>query len=146
MASTNQVPITLQQTGYPPVMIMARMLADFQDMLPGDKRGVRLAFYEAQDGSLWAELKYLTTWAIERPRTALSRAEPTDRAVQLEELSAWAREQSKTVMPAGAGYPATASFETRQTKLKGMMETLVLHCLTEVLAQVCDPLPGCTAG
>lgn len=39
------------------------------------------------------------------------------------------------MLPPGAGFPAVPSYETRQAKLAGLIETLTLYALSQALQQ-----------
>jgi hypothetical protein len=128
---------TFQATGFAPFTIVIKddpYCAE--EFLEGDKRGVSVELFEDAHNGWWAALDYHTTWGTERPFTRIS-----ERGT-LEEVSDWVRTQSKTVLPPGAGFPATPSFETRQSKLTGMMETLTLVALSRVLKEIEDDRDG----
>ncbi len=149
---------TLQGTGYEPMTFDYTHRHTSTQMLDGDKRGVRLTFYDLRDdqGVLRyrrAELVYLTTWPTEREFTRLYAQNHLNAVVDT------IRSDAKSVLPPGAGYPATPQFETRQAKLAGMLETATLVALSDVLKQAADldpprhpgtperkPLPGAIAG
>ena len=118
--------VTLQATGYAPVTIdvMGEARVSTQ-MLPGDKRGVRLSLWELKDGNCVVEVTYLTSWEIERPFTRLFDGGNVEVI----------HEAAKNILPPGAGYPAMPQYESRQLKLLGMLETLTLVALSEVLAE-----------
>lgn len=128
--------ITLQATGFPPTTVEATELARHREMLGGDKRGVELAVYRLHhDGSLLAVLVYVTSWGQERTFTRL-RSIPPNLTDQHSALADWVRQQAPDILPPGAGFPITPAYETRQAKLRGLMETLTLDCLTKVLADL----------
>ena len=129
--------VIISPTGYGPVMIGAVSHAYYTvQMLQGDKRGVSLSLWEViEDQGYSAELKYLTTWGSEREFCWLIEAPNLDGPGGIDKMI---REAAKTMLPPGAGYPAMPQFETRQAKLQGMLETLTLVALSDVLRQVND--------
>lgn len=126
--------VTVQATGYAPVTFEGVELAHAREMLEGDKRGVQLDLYRKSDGIV-ALLTYVTSWGDERPVSQLCTGN------DLDEVAAWVRKQSWHILPPGAGFPATSSYETRQAKLEGLMTTLTLHALTEALKQIGESPP-----
>ena len=123
--------ITIQPTGYPVVTFEADSVHEATEMLDGDKRGVRVTIYQRRK-FVSAAVVYLSTWGNERPFTRVTKTH-----TKLEDLAAEVREMAKSTLPPGAGFPATPSFETRQAKLAGMMETLTLTALSRALEQAC---------
>lgn len=122
----------IQPTGYRPIdfEVKGEPYRSLQ-LLEGDKRGVELSLYETEagDGGRWlAVLRYVTTWGTEREFTRIYQSD------DLDELAEQVRHAAKSVLPPGAGFPATPQYETRQAKLSGMLETLTLTALSEVLA------------
>ena len=124
--------IKLQATGYAPVgYIVKDECFSSTQMLEGDKRGVGLRMWETSQGFRWVvELSYITSWGTERTFVRVSDASSAEFAAE------WVRTASKSILPPGAGFPATPAFETRQSKLAGMMETLTLVALSDVLGQI----------
>ena len=123
--------VIISPTGYGPITFEAKRDAAYarQDL---ERRSVSISIWESVDDWWYAELKYLTTWEIERNFTRLFVHPSLSRAcVSI-------REAAKTMFPPGAGYPAMPQFETRQAKLQGMLETLTLVALSEVLRQVSE--------
>lgn len=122
--------IKLQATGYSPVgyVVLGHCFESIQ-MLEGDKRGVRLRLWTTTGGTFVAELTYLTSWGTEREFTWV------DVRNDLVKTADWVRARGAAILPPGAGFPATPQYETRQSKLGGMMETLTLVALSDVLAQ-----------
>lgn len=123
---------TIQATGHTPKTIDAADMYEHTEMLDGDKRGVRLVLFRIEAEWL-GKVEYLTSWGTERNFTRIT---PLG---TLEEVADSVRNFAKTILPPGAGFPATPQFETRQAKLAGMMETLTLTALSKVLA---DAAPG----
>lgn len=123
--------IKLQSTGFSPVgYVVDGPCIESIQMLDGDKRGVRLRLWRTSKGDRRVcELTYLTSWGTEREFIWVRDFDT------LEQLSEWVRGASKSILPNGAGFPATPQYETRQSKLAGMMETLTLVALSDVLAQ-----------
>jgi hypothetical protein len=129
--------VTLQATGYPPMTIDGWMVADHTEALPGDKRGVRISVYVDTKNVRWVCVEYVTKWPIERPVSHLHGFDPATMTTSTTEaIAAWVRELSRSILPPGAGFPALPQYEARQERLRGMMETLTLHCLTAVLKQL----------
>lgn len=122
--------ITIQATGHPPVTFEGVELAHEREMLEGDKRGVQLDLYRHDDGKIVAALTYLTTWGDERPVTRVIDG------LNMGDVVERIRGMAMYMLPPGAGFPATQSYETRQAKLAGLMETLTLHALSQALAKV----------
>lgn len=118
---------TLQATGHAPVEIEASCLFSATEHL--EKRGVSVELFQVFHGYV-AAIHYLTTWGLERPFTRLFGPE------QLNDIASIIRTAAKDVLPPGAGYPATPSYETRQAKLKGQLEVLTLVCLSRILADI----------
>lgn len=123
---------TIKPTGYAPIEIDHIRSFTATQMLEGDKRGVSVTLYELTPGTWAGEVCYLSTWGNERNFTTyVQPVFDTSLTVLAENL----RTKSKDMLPPGAGFPATPSFETRQAKLKGMLETLTLVALSDVLEQ-----------
>ncbi len=124
--------IKLQATGDAPVIIDALRSFTSTQMLEGDKRGVRVTLHQTNADKWFADISYLTTWGSERPFTWVD-------CETLEVVSARIRiRYSKNMLPPGAGFPATPQYETRQAKLAGMLETITLVALSDVLAQIAE--------
>ena len=121
--------ITLYPTGYPPLQLDPDQTWENTQMLAGDKRGVRVTLYKSGD-YLRLAVEYVSQWGLERNYLRVSKSR-----LSLEEVAADGREMAQSILPPGAGFPATPAFETRQKKLAGTMETLTLHAMTVVLAQ-----------
>lgn len=129
--------ITIQATGHPPFSFDGVELATQCEMLEGDKRGVELHLCrDDKEGDIVIVLTYVTTWGDERPVTRVMRAD------SLEAAAEWVRGQAPRILPPGAGFPATPSYETRQAKLAGLMETLTLHALSQALVQASGGAQG----
>jgi hypothetical protein len=120
---------TIQATGHTPQTIDSDDTFAATEMLEGDKRGVDLRLYRLTADEWLCKVTYLTTWGTERDFTRITHAG------SLEEVADSVRSMAKSILPPGAGFPATPQFETRQAKLAGMMETLTLTALSKVLAQ-----------
>jgi hypothetical protein len=121
---------TIQATGHTPQTIDAAQKYEHTEMLEGDKRGVRFVLFRLEEVDGWiGKVTYETTWGTERPFTRIVHGDT------LEEVADSVRNLAKSILPPGAGFPATPQFETRQAKLAGMMETLTLTALSKVLAQ-----------
>lgn len=121
----------IQPTGFAPYEIEYDKHITATEMLPDDKRGIRIDVYGNGERLQAAVLTYLTQWGTEREfvyRFSFGTYSGS--------WDDWVREMAKRILPPGAGYPATPQFETRQAKLAGMMETLTLVALTKVLAQI----------
>lgn len=121
--------VTLQATGHSPFQITAARSFGRSEYLEGDRRGVSVELFDVTY-SWVAVVHYLTTWGTERPFTWVSQA------ADLNSVAAWVREVAAAILPPGAGFPATPQFETRQAKLAGMMQTLTLTALGDVLRQI----------
>ena len=106
------------------------------EMLQGDRRGVRVTVH-AVENCYYIVLDYLTTWGIERPYTWVIRWTPQAEHGPWE----YVRRQATSMLPPGAGFPATPQYETRQHKLQGMLETLTLTALSRVLKDMKDTRP-----
>ena len=140
--------VMLQATGFGPTKLTARHVYKSKQMLAGDKRGVEITLCEGctndDDDDSWpslmwvADVTYLTSWGSELQFTRVSWAD------DLPTIEDGIREDAKTMLPPGAGYPAMPQFETRQAKLQGMLETLTLVALSDVLRQVSESAPGGT--
>jgi hypothetical protein len=122
--------IHLQETGFAPFYATGSELARRSEVLDGNKRGILLAIYRTTDGELLGELTYTTDWKQERPFTRVMRA------ASLDELGQAIRLAAKTILPPGAGYPATDDYRERQAKLMGQLEVLTLSALSECLRQI----------
>lgn len=123
----------LQATGYSPIDIHEKLVVTDTQMLDGDKRGVRVVLIDTGCGGWVGVLDYITSWPTERPFTRIT---SFFTPASLLDVSEVLREWSKSVLPPGAGYPATPQFETRQSKLQGMLEVATLTALSNCLAQV----------
>ena len=119
----------LQATGRSPVEIEYIHYVFHIEMT--DKRGVAILLYQLVDGSWVSVVKYLTNWGTERPFTYLLKG-------NLETVAEAVRNIAGSILPPGAGYPAMPQYETRQAKLQGMLETLTLVALSDVLRQVSE--------
>ncbi len=127
--------IIIQPTGYGPLQFEVRGAAFYShQQIEGEKRGVSLSLWDAVDAdALWvAKLKYLTNWGSERSFTRFYSTRTP------ESMGKLIREAAKTMLPPGAGFPATPQYESRQAKLGGVMETLTLIALSDVLRQAAD--------
>ena len=130
---------TLQETGYVPVEIEYTRSIQSTMMLDGDKRGVELTVFLLENGGWAGRLTYITNWGSEQPFTQLFDSDRLSGAgFMVPPLDSMLRDAAKRVLPPGAGYPAMPQFETRQAKLQGMLETLTLVALSDVLRQVSD--------
>jgi hypothetical protein len=121
--------ITIQPTGHMPQVIATDKAYNSTQMLEGDKRGVQLQMGMEEEGGWFAAITYITSWGTERTFVRLEHG-----AIGV--VCDWVRAAAKIILPPGAGFPATPQFETRQSKLAGMLETLTLVALSEVLAEV----------
>ena len=134
--------IKLQATGYAPFEVEPSKTYSATEMLEGDKRGVRLTVLKV--GSVWiAEVSYLTTWGSERPFSWVLTRDTLaehDQGYILNvgrvggSIATSIRGLAKSILPPGAGFPATPPFETRQAKLNGSLETATLTALSTILA------------
>jgi hypothetical protein len=122
--------VTLHHTGYEPVDVEALAVFQVEEMMPGDKRGVRITAVQVGPLQWRFELAYLTSWGVEQNFYRRSGADTLHDGAQ------WVREHAPKLLPPGAGFPATPQYETRQRKLEGMMETLTLVALTELLTKI----------
>lgn len=124
--------ITLQATGQSPQNICYTQSITSTQMLMGDKRGVRLTVYLVEGENYWfPELTYITSWGSER--------EFVRHWVWVgmgDTWHHWVRRQSKNMLPPGAGFPATPQYDTRQSKLNGMLEVATLEALGAVLREI----------
>lgn len=123
---------TVQATGYSPITVEAEVLYSDTQMLPEDKRGVTLRLFREANENWVAVLTYVTAWGMERDFTRIYNG------FSLEEISEHLRLASKSILPPGAGFPASSQFDSRQAKLAGLMEVLTLVCLSNVLAAISD--------
>ncbi|MCV2356547.1 hypothetical protein LNV09_20595 [Paucibacter sp. B2R-40] len=121
---------TVQATGYSPFTVEAEALYSDTQMLPEDKRGVTLRLFREADEKWIAVLTYISSWGMERDFTRIYEG------YSLEEISEDLRAASKSILPPGAGFPASPQYDTRQAKLAGLMEVLTLVCLSNVLAEI----------
>lgn len=118
-------------TGYPPETIRYTHSATATRVLY-DKRTVSVRVFDRRLGYS-AEIRYQTEWRKEVPWVWLFHAR------NVEDLAKRVREKAESIdgfLPPGAGYPSTPSYEARQRKLIGAVNSHVLTCLTESLAQV----------
>jgi hypothetical protein len=118
--------ITIQPTGYPPVQLEPLYWASSTQVI-----GRRVVTVELMrlTGTIWGIfLSYISKWPDERDYRQLLRGD----ILVVTEL---ARMAAKSMLPPGAGYPATPDFADRQRKLVGQLEQVTLAALTEVLAQ-----------
>ena len=119
----------LQATGRSPVEIEYTHCFYHLEMI--GNRGVEIWLYQLVNGYWVSAVKYLTNWGTERPFTYLLQG-------NLETVAEAVRNIAGSILPPGAGYPAMPQYETRQAKLQGMLETLTLVALSDVLRQVSD--------
>ncbi|ANH68254.1 hypothetical protein [Mitsuaria sp. 7] len=157
--------IKIEPSGSFPVKFRGRQIAHHLDMNAAERRGVKLTIFETDGSALIAQLDFVTEDPTERPATycsGLKQKRDTslpahksgaprpsqvwpvfeeNRREQEERVAEWVRMQADDVLPPGAGHPVTTVWPLAQEKLKGILKSSALHCLTRVLGQL-DDLEG----
>lgn len=123
--------ITLYPTGYPPVELEEG--DEWAYDLQLGKRRVRVVLYETPailtPSVFTLAMSYISDWEEEQDNVIVLRSD------NILDLCALARAEADLLLPPGAGYPATAEYEARQSKLQGQIAHAALTALTECLAQ-----------
>lgn len=127
----------LEPTGYGVVQLRGRRLGWAREDIEGNKRGVVVAVYEHESGSLVgrrspfvATLTYSTGWKGERPFTWMLES------TTVNGLGDLIREKAKDLVPPGAGFPPLPQYEQRQENLRGRLFVVAIKALDGCLKQI----------
>lgn len=125
--------VTIQATGNMPINFRSTKQFSAADTI--DKREVKLDVYMDTEDYWWYRVALESCWKDERLNSMVG-GPFTGSRDDVELMVCAIHFDSESILPPGAGYPATPDYESRQEKLNSQMYWLSLSCLSKVLFDI----------